>query len=215
MDPGAVVFAVSVRKRVHRHLAAGRVTREGLACLIDHREAGRQPDSGKDLDRLEDGERHRSHHQHRHHDQRSADPGGKHQTGRIDGHMRRFLLLMLALTACTLPGSQVEDGPGLEGTYVVNGVDPLGTEYSGTVVITEGSGVDRFEISWLITGAILEGTGVRAGDELVVEWRTREGPRGDSSGTALYRIGEDGILVGERLVDGLDAVGTEEIFPSG
>jgi hypothetical protein len=131
--------------------------------------------------------------------------------------MRALLMLMcsLVLATCTLPGSQVEDAPGLPGTYVVNGLDPLGTEYSGTVIITEGNGVDRFQFSWLITGAILEGTGVRTGNEVIVEWRTREGPRGDSAGTARYRIGEDGVLVGERLVDGIDAVGTEEIFPSG
>ena len=34
-----------------------------------------------------------------------------------------------------------------------------------------------------------------------------------SSGTAEYTVGDDGVLRGTRLIDGGDAVGTEEIFP--
>ena len=131
--------------------------------------------------------------------------------------MNRLLLttLVLVLAACSLPGSQVDDLPGLPGTYVVNGTDPVGIEYSGTVVITEGQGIDRYRISWVITGAILEGEGVVAGNTLDVEWFTVEGPRGDTSGTASYTIGADGVLSGERTIEGVDGIGTEEIFPTG
>jgi hypothetical protein len=131
--------------------------------------------------------------------------------------MRRQLLacLALVLVGCTTPGSQVDDGPGLLGTYVVNGVDPLGVEYSGTVVISTGDSVGEYDISWLITGAILEGTGTLFGDLFRVNWQTVEGPRGGSRGSATYTVNADGTLVGERTVEGLDGIGTEEIFPSG
>ena len=131
--------------------------------------------------------------------------------------MNRLLItvLLVVLAACSVPGSQVDDLPGLPGTYVVNGVDPLGIEYSGTVVITEGQGIDRFRISWVVTGAILEGDGVVTGNTLEVDWFTVQGPRGEATGTARYTIGTDGVLSGERTIEGVDGVGTEEIFPSG
>ena len=37
---------------------------------------------------------------------------------------------------CGLPGDALDDGEGILGTYVVNGTDPTGVEYSGTVMIT-------------------------------------------------------------------------------
>lgn len=122
--------------------------------------------------------------------------------------------LALVLAACSLPGSQVTDGPGLPGVYVVNGVDPLGNEYSGTVRIEE-TGVGSVHMEWVVTGAILEGEGVVQGSTLHVDWRSIETPRGDSSGTATYSIEPDGRLVGTRTIDGAVGEGTEEIFPSG
>ncbi|MDH4118884.1 MAG: hypothetical protein OEX04_18495 [Acidimicrobiia bacterium] len=128
--------------------------------------------------------------------------------------MIRFgAVALIMLTACAVPGSQVSDGPGLSGVYVVNGVDPLGFEYSGTVTITDDEG--DIDIQWLITGAILEGSGKVLGDTLEVDWSAVEAPRGDSTGTATYEITDDGRLVGTRTVDGVDGVGTEEIFPEG
>ncbi len=129
----------------------------------------------------------------------------------------RTILLALALIvgACTVPGSQVEDLPGLAGTYVANGIDPLGVEYSGTVIISEGADPGEYAITWLITGAVQEGFGRLAGDRFTVEWTTRHGGRGDSSGTATYEVGPGGALIGERTVDGLAGFGTEEIYPRG
>ncbi len=124
-------------------------------------------------------------------------------------------MILLAVAACSLPGSQVEDLPGLAGTYVVNGVDPLGVEYSGTVIITTATDPGEFMITWLVTGSIQEGVGRLAGDRFTVEWSTTDGGRGDSAGTAGYIVGPDGVLRGERLVDGVDGAGTEEIFPRG
>jgi hypothetical protein len=124
------------------------------------------------------------------------------------------VLLVFLLAACSVPGSQVSQGEGLNGVYVVNGIDPVGIEYSGSVIIDEA---DSGEISfqWLVTGAILEGKGRLTGDQLEVDWTTVGGPRGDASGTASYTVEDDGRLVGIRTIDGVDGEGTEEIFPKG
>lgn len=122
-------------------------------------------------------------------------------------------LLGLALTACTFPGATIEDGPGLTGTYVVNGIDPTGTEYSGTVVIAATDDPDRVAIEWIVTGAVQLGEGTITGDTLDVTWTTLSGSRPDAAGTARYEILPDGRLVGTRTIAGVDTPGTEEIFP--
>ena len=122
-------------------------------------------------------------------------------------------LAVVALAGCSFPGATIEDGPGLIGTYVVNGVDPGGFEYSGTVVITATDDPDRVAIEWIVTGAVQTGEGVITGDTLDVEWRTISGSQADATGTATYTITTDGRLVGTRTVAWSDVVGTEEIFP--
>lgn len=137
--------------------------------------------------------------------------------------MRRTAALATAVTAlfgglapiaagCSTPGTQVVDDVGIIGTYTVNGIDPRGEEYSGTVVIAAGEGTDVYVVEWLVAGAIQEGTGVLRGDRLEVDWRTISAPTGDATGTASYTVGPDGDLVGTRTIDGVDGVGTEEIF---
>lgn len=133
--------------------------------------------------------------------------------------VRRFavpVVILVALTGggvalCGLPGDTLDDGEGIVGTYVVNGVDPAGAEYSGTVTIRSAG--DEYLVQWLVTGSIQEGTGRLVGDRLIVEWETVTDARGPSSGTAEYVVGEDGVLRGERFVEGVDEAGTEEIFP--
>ncbi len=123
-------------------------------------------------------------------------------------------LVFLYITA--LPGNLAvgrDDDSGLAGTYTVNGVDPSGREYSGTLVITD-TGADRYRLEWIVTGAIVSGTGVRAGNELNVEWETTAAAAGQRSGTGSYVIMPDGSMTGTRRVDGSDEVGTEEVFPS-
>lgn len=125
-----------------------------------------------------------------------------------------FVFVALLIAACSTPGSQISATPGLPGVYVVNGFDPLGNEYSGTVSIEE-TGAGSVHIEWVITGAILEGDGFVRGDSLEVTWDSVQTPRGESSGTASYVIESDGRLVGTRTVAGVPGEGTEEIFPSG
>ena len=122
-------------------------------------------------------------------------------------------LLAVGVGRCVVvPGDGLEDGEGIAGTYVVNGVDPLEVEYSGTVtIVREDDG--RYTITWIVTGTVQEGVGELVGDRLAVEWRSLTSPRGESTGTAVYEVGDDGVLRGTRTVDGVDEIGTEEIFP--
>jgi hypothetical protein len=122
------------------------------------------------------------------------------------------LSIVLVTWAC-LPGAQLEQGPGVIGTYVVNGVDPNGTEYTGRVSIAGGDDAGEVTVEWIITGAILHGEGRVEGDTLSVIWETVTSPRGPSSGTAEYEIHDNGRLVGTRTVDGISRTGTETIFP--
>jgi hypothetical protein len=133
------------------------------------------------------------------------------------------------LYSCALPGNLAvgrdDTGDGLAGTYTVNGVDPVGEEYSGTLIILDtddpdvvglgsGGGVEEtFTLEWIVTGAVHEGTGVVEGDQLRVEWHTVASGAGSGQGTATYRIEPDGSLVGTRLIDGVEIPATEEIFP--
>jgi hypothetical protein len=140
--------------------------------------------------------------------------------------MRRRLLCLL-LVASLLAGScgEVEGSnrapdaapgnvPDLVGTYVVNGFDPLGTEYGGHLTITEGTGLNRYKLQWIITGSIQEGTASLDGNRLLVDWKTVDGLNQDNRGTAEYTVTEAGELYGTRKVVGADEVGTEEAFPN-
>ncbi|HRW39588.1 MAG: hypothetical protein KDB04_09975 [Acidimicrobiales bacterium] len=132
--------------------------------------------------------------------------------------MRRALatalaaLVLGAVPACTLPGSQVEDGHGLAGTYTLNGTDLDGSEFSGTVVITGTDEPATYEVRWLVTEALLEGTATRSGDEVDVTWHATAGSSSDARGTGRYEIDGDGNLDGSRTVDGLDGTIDETIY---
>ena len=113
-----------------------------------------------------------------------------------------------------LPGDLAvgrDDETGLSGTYTVNGVDPTGREYSGTLVITR-TGTDTYALEWIITGSIVSGVGTHSGDRLLVDWETTAAVT-SGTGRATYDIRSDGSMIGTRVVNGLEGSGTEEIFP--
>ena len=112
------------------------------------------------------------------------------------------------------PDAAAGSVPDLLATYVVNGFDPLGTEYGGHLTITEAEGLNRYHLQWIITGSIQEGTASLEGNQLVVEWKTVDGLNADAAGTARYTVTEAGELYGTRQMVGSDEVGTEEAFPN-
>ncbi len=121
------------------------------------------------------------------------------------------MVLVITTGACAFPEEAFD--VSLEGTYSINGFDHRGNEYGGTLIITPTDDSEVFELEWIITAAIQTGVGTLSDDELQVRWEAVAGFDTSSQGTAVYQIGEDGKLVGERTVDGQDGVGTEEAFP--
>lgn len=123
-----------------------------------------------------------------------------------------LMLYFFALPGA-LPADEDRSG-GLPGTYTVNGTDPTGGEYSGTVVIKATDTADTFDMEWIITGALQHGTGIRSGSELAVTWTADASGNGSEiNGTGTYTIGDDGRLTGTWRSDRADGAGSEEIVP--
>lgn len=131
-----------------------------------------------------------------------------------------FAALVLMVYACALPGDLAvgrDDEGGLPGIYTVNGVDPVGTEYSGTLTIVATDDPRTFDIQWLVTGARQEGTGTLQGQILTATWTVVDsanvGGAGGGTGTIEYLVADDGSMVGTWAIEGFDEPGTEQVFP--
>ncbi len=98
------------------------------------------------------------------------------------------------------------------GRWLVNGVDPFGVEYSGSLSITSSG--EQYALEWIVTGALVSGTAERAGDELYAEWRRAAGDT-VIAGTAEYRIDDAGTLLGTIRVPGTSENGRESGEPAG
>ena len=126
------------------------------------------------------------------------------------------LVLFIAVFAWyTAPNPEPISATGdpFVGRWLVNGVDPFGAEYSGSLTIRpEGDG---YRLDWIITGAVVAGTGAENGGVLRVEWDSNADGR-TATGTAEYRV-EDGELAGTVATDGVDGAGSElgERLPGG
>jgi hypothetical protein len=138
-------------------------------------------------------------------------------------HSIWFLLALLLLTsACSRrnsPGKLAPDAapdavPPLEGSYVVNGFDPLGTEYSGVLNIFPGQQPGEYTLQWIIVGSIQQGRGVLQGNVLHVDWENLPGYGEEIHGTSTYTVTENGELYGTRTLSGHDEVGTETAYPN-
>ncbi len=121
------------------------------------------------------------------------------------------LLVALLVGACAIP-EEGFDG-SLEGDYYINGTDPQGVEYSGLLTITPLEQTDAYEMQWILTGSVQQGSGRIEGSLLSASWDAIEGYDTASYGTATYQITSAGELIGERTVAGQDGTGTEEAFP--
>jgi hypothetical protein len=112
------------------------------------------------------------------------------------------------------PPADSESLPDLVGTYVVNGVDPLGLEYGGHLTLSPGETDGTFQMQWIIVGGVQEGIGVLKGNQILVEWKTIESSTGYTQGTAIYTITTLGQLDGIRYVEGLEGEGEEQAYPN-
>ena len=130
-----------------------------------------------------------------------------------------FLILTLLLAGCRKKGiiqGQPADPnqlPNLVGIYGVNGVDPAGENYGGTLTIQPGDTPDTYQLQWIVTGAIQQGEGHVQGNQLVGTWWTLEGIA-QARGTFTYTITTLGELDGTRTVEGFERSGWEKAFPN-
>lgn len=126
-----------------------------------------------------------------------------------------FVALVVMVYACALPGDLPvgRDDDGLPGLYTVNGLDPVGGGYSGTLTIVATDDPRTFDVQWLVTGARQEGTGRLDGTILTVTWTEVDNATGQGTGTTEYRIADDGSMIGTWRAEGFDEPGTEEVFP--
>lgn len=130
-----------------------------------------------------------------------------------------FLFITSACSRRNSPGELAPDAspdavPSLEGSYVVNGFDPLGTEYSGVLNIFPGQQPGEYTLQWIIVGSIQQGRGVLQGNVLQVEWENLTGYGEDIHGTSTYTVTENGELYGTRILSGHAGEGTETAYPN-
>lgn len=127
-----------------------------------------------------------------------------------------FAALVLMVYACALPGRLVvgrDAEDGLPGIYTVNGTDPVGGEYSGTLTVVGTDDPRSFDVQWLVTGARQEGTGVLRGSILTVTWTEVDSATGEGTGPIEYAVADDGSMRGTWRADGFDRPGTEDVLP--
>lgn len=103
--------------------------------------------------------------------------------------------------------------PNIVNTYAVNGFDPDGVEFGGTVSIRDAGG-GEYVIDWIVTGALLRGRGRIEGNQLLVTWESMDERQHPVSGTGTYTITDRGELFGERYLEGNPTPGTENLFPN-
>lgn len=103
--------------------------------------------------------------------------------------------------------------PSILGDYAVNGTDPTGAEYGGTLHI-EGDGAGAYKLYWVVTGSLQSGSGQIEGNQLLVTWQTYGSATGDIRGTATYTITQTGQLDGIRLIEGNPTQGIEVAYPN-
>lgn len=132
------------------------------------------------------------------------------------------LLLVMLLAACSsrergeITGADADPNnlPEIIGNYAVNGFDPTGTEYGGTLAVVAGDTAGTYTLQWIVTGNLASGTGIIEGNQLIVEWQSADDRQRPTQGTAVYTITTLGEMYGERSVDGYDEPGTELLFPN-
>jgi hypothetical protein len=133
-----------------------------------------------------------------------------------------MLILSAGLAACSRPSGPTALAPDappnavpdLTGEYVVNGFDPLGTEYSGTLTIQPGDNPGEYHLIWIIVGSIQEGTGSLNGNQLEVAWHSSPNMNRQTSGKTIYTVTTARQLKGQRFTDGYDTAGTETAYPN-
>ena len=139
--------------------------------------------------------------------------------------MKRILILMLilamSLSACgrkppaalgaDAPADQV---PSIIGSYALNANDPTGEQYGGTLSVFAGEAVNEYNLQWLVSGGIHEGSGTLSGNQLTFTWHSVSGTDQEISGSGSYTVTVNGELYGNRAVDGVVTGFVESAYPN-
>jgi hypothetical protein len=92
----------------------------------------------------------------------------------------RSLFVAFAVLSCFATAAFAADPVG---SYNVEGKNPSGNSYEGTVTVTKTG--DTYKVEWKIGDTIYDGTGIGNKNFIAITYRS-----GDDTGLALY--GEDG-----------------------
>ena len=133
-----------------------------------------------------------------------------------------LVLLTLTLTACGRrpppaplgADAPADNVPNVVGSYALNGNDPTGEQYGGTLTIFAGEAPNEYKLQWLVSGGIHEGTGTLNGNQMTFTWYSVSGTDQDVSGTGTYTVTVNGELYGTRFIDGVEKPGTESAYPN-
>lgn len=114
-------------------------------------------------------------------------------------------LLLAALLACglALPAQAQRSG-----VYNVTGVNPDGTEYTGTMMLQQ-VGLSSFRIVWTIGADTIEGVGMVSGLTLATAFTLGQG----QTGMGIYEIKAGDVLEGVWTVISAFASGRETARP--
>ena len=105
------------------------------------------------------------------------------------------------------------DVGSLAGSYVLNGIDPLGNEYTGHLKITAAGRSGSYDLMWIVTEGFQEGLGRIQGNTLEVEWHTSDQAALTAAGTGSFTVTIDGELYGAKRVDGDEGEWRETAYP--
>ena len=131
-----------------------------------------------------------------------------------------LLLLAIGLSACRgKPAPLGVDAPAdhvpdITGSYALNATDPTGEQYGGTLFITASEQLNEYNLQWLVSGGIQEGTGILEGNQLTFTWNSLSGTDQDASGAGVYTVTVNGELYGTRFIDGVETPGLESAYPN-
>ena len=110
-------------------------------------------------------------------------------------------ILALGLSAA-LPAQAQRNG-----TYDVNGTNPDGTAYAGTLTLQQ-VGLASWRARWQIGQAQVDGYGMSVGTVFSVGFVL-----GDRPGMCIYEVAPDGGMSGQWTLVGSSAIGTENLTP--
>lgn len=116
--------------------------------------------------------------------------------------MKKLVLAALLALSLAFPAAAQRSG-----LYEVTGANPDGTEYTGTLTLTQ-VGLSTFRVVWTIGNDTIEGMGMVSGLTFATAFAL-----GDQAGMGIYEIRRDGSLEGVWTTAGAFAQGRETARP--